>query len=200
MKEHKSISGKSRTRNWSFIVYPESAPGNWREIIDDEHIQWIESPLHDKDIDADGEIKKPHWHILVLFDGVKEFNQIKELTDRLNSPIPQKAASSCGLVRYMIHLDNPEKHQYSRSEIIAHGGADIGDLLKPTSASRYALIAEMEDYILENGITEFCDLTNYAKHNRFDDWYPLLCDNCAYIIGQIIKSYRHKIQEQKNKD
>lgn len=36
-------------RDWAFIVYPESAPENWREILDDTHIRWIESPLHDKD-------------------------------------------------------------------------------------------------------------------------------------------------------
>ena len=34
-----------RTRNWNVIVYPESAPENWRQIIDDLHIEWAESPL-----------------------------------------------------------------------------------------------------------------------------------------------------------
>src|SRR5699024_11179639 len=52
-----------RTRNWTFVVYPESAPEDWREIIDDLHVPWIESPLHDKDVNPDGEIKKPHWHV-----------------------------------------------------------------------------------------------------------------------------------------
>lgn len=37
-------------RDWTFIVYPESAPENWREILDETHLRWIESPLHDKDI------------------------------------------------------------------------------------------------------------------------------------------------------
>ncbi|MGQ7458465.1 Rep family protein, partial [Streptococcus suis] len=51
-------------RDWTFIVYPESAPSNWREILDETHMRWVEFPLHDKDVNADGEIKKPHWHIL----------------------------------------------------------------------------------------------------------------------------------------
>ena len=42
-------------RDWTFVVYPESAPSNWRELLDDTHLRWIESPLHDKDLDADGE-------------------------------------------------------------------------------------------------------------------------------------------------
>ena len=38
-------------RDWTFVVYPESAPSNWRELLDDTHLRWIESPLHDKDLD-----------------------------------------------------------------------------------------------------------------------------------------------------
>jgi hypothetical protein len=196
MSEKKS--NVKRAVSWSFIVYPESAPKNWRDIIDDEHIAWIESPLHDKDIDGDGEVKKPHWHILVMYDSLKSFEQVQELTNKVCAPIPQRTASARGLVRYMIHLDNPEKHQYSRSEIIAHGGADIADLLKPTSSSRYQLIAEMQEYIITNGITEFCDLSVYAAVNRPDDWFPLLCDNSAYYMGQVIKSMRHKLQKREN--
>lgn len=36
-------------RDWAFVVYPESAPENWREILDETRMRWIESPLHDKD-------------------------------------------------------------------------------------------------------------------------------------------------------
>ena len=84
-----------RTRNWTCVVYPESAPNNWRDFIDELHIEWVESPLHDRDFNADGEPKKPHWHVILLYDCVKTFEQVKGLTDKLNAPIPQK----CGGVK-----------------------------------------------------------------------------------------------------
>ena len=189
--------GHDRTRNWSFIVYPESAPNNWRDMLDDGHLQWIESPLHDKDTDGDGEIKKPHWHILVLYDGVKSYEQVKELTDKINAPIPQKAASARGLVRYMVHMDNPEKFQYNKSLIIGHGGADVTEYLKPTSSSRYQLIGEMMDFVRDSEITEISELHDYARVKRFDDWFPLLCDNSGYIMEQYIKSRRHAFYADK---
>lgn len=193
MSERKSSSTKDdRTRNWTFVAYPESAPQNWRDILDDEHIQWIESPLHDKDINADGEAKKPHWHILVMFEGKKSFEQVKELTEKIHATIPQKCASAKGLVRYMAHLDNPEKVQYDRGSIIGHGGADVSEYLKPTSSSRYQLISEMRQWINETDCVEFCDLFDYAAENHFDDWFPLLCDNSAYIMGEFIKSRRNR--------
>ncbi len=107
----------TRTRNWSFIIYPESAPSNWRTILDDMHLEWIESPLHDKDINGNGEQKKAHIHILILFGGVKAYEQVKEITDKLGQPIPERVHNVKSLVRYMAHLDNPEKAQYSINDI-----------------------------------------------------------------------------------
>lgn len=79
----------NRTRNWTFVVYPESAPDNWREIIDEYHTPWIESPLHDKDVNPDGEIKKAHWHVMMMFPTNKSYDQIREITMKLRSPNPQ---------------------------------------------------------------------------------------------------------------
>lgn len=183
-----------RIRNWTFVLYPESAPVDWRDILDEEHIAWIESPLHDQDINADGEPKKPHWHILLLYEGKKSYEQIKEITDKLNATIPQKAASVKGLVRYMAHLDNPEKVQYDRTAIIGHGGADVAEYLRPTSSSRYQLIAEMMDFVKEQNIFEMEDLLYYARTERFDDWFPLLCDNSAYIMSALLKSRRNRAE------
>lgn len=192
-KQKSQVSG--RTRSWTFVLYPESAPENWRDILDEEHIQWIESPLHDKDKNADGSMKKPHWHILLMYESVKTYEQVKEVTDKLMATIPQKCNGSKGLVRYMAHLDNPEKFQYSISEIIGHGGADVAELLKPTSSDRYNLIREMSQFIRDNDIVEYEDLWYYAMENRYDDWFPLLCDNSSYAIGCLLKSRRHRLQQ-----
>lgn len=193
MSEKKS-RGSDRTRNWSCIVYPESAPKNWRELLDDMHIEWIESPLHDKDLNATNEPKKPHWHLLLLFGGVKSYEQVKEITDSINAPIPQRVHNAKAMVRYMAHLDNPDKAQYSTADIVAHGGADVAELLRPCSSERYTLISEMCCWIKENKVTEFQDLMDYAMSYRFDDWLPLLCDNSAYVVGQYIKSQRHRTE------
>lgn len=180
-----------RTRNWTFVVYPESAPQNWREIIEDVHVPWVESPLHDKDVNPDGEIKKAHWHVMVMFSSNKTYEQIREITLKLASPNPQKVANAKGMVRYFAHMDNPEKFQYSKNEIIAHSGAEIDTYLSATKAERYELIREMMNFINENKIIEMKDILDYSMRERFDDWFPLLCDNSAYIIDSYIKSNRH---------
>lgn len=192
MGNKSSGNKETRTRNWTVIVYPESAPEHWRDILDDEHLEWIESPLHDKDINADGTEKKPHWHVLLMFGGVKTYEQVKEVTDKLNAPIPTRCHNAKALVRYMAHLDNPDKAQYKVSDIKSHGGVDLSEMLRPSSSERYTLIADMIKFIKENDVIEFQDLMDYAVHNEFDTWFPLLCDNSAFVIGQYIKSQRHR--------
>ena len=192
-------ASESRTRVWTAVVYPESAPKNWRALLDDYHIAWCESPLHNKDVDeGTGELKKPHWHILLSFEGVKTFEQVCEILEPVGCPIPQRVHSAVGAVRYFAHLDNPDKHQYSVSDIIGHSGFDVAAALQPTASKRYDMIAEMIGFIKEQHVTELQDLMDYAMVNRRDDWFPLLCDNSAYIVGQYIKSQRCRMTAENN--
>lgn len=183
---------ETRTRNWTIIIYPESAPTNWRDLLDDEHIEWVESPLHDKDINPTGEKKKAHYHVLLMFGGVKSYDQVLEFVKPLNCPIPTRCHNAKSLVRYMCHLDNPDKFQYKLSDIIPHGGVDIAELLRPSSSERYCIIKDMLEFIKENNINEFQDLIDYSFSYHFDDWFPLLCDNSAFVIVNYLKSCRHR--------
>lgn len=207
MSEKKAIDKSNkdiRTRNWLFILYPESAPSEWRDIIEENHIQWIESPLHDKDtytaLDENknldnkaGSLKKPHIHIMLLFEGVKSYEQVKAITDSVNGSFPVVCHSARGQARYFAHMDNPEKAQYSPSEIIGHGGIDVLEMLNTMSSSeRYKYIGEMIQFIKDNEVMEFQDILDYALSCQRDTWFPLLCDNSAYVVGLYIKSQRHR--------
>lgn len=190
--DDKQASKDTRTRIWTCVVYPDSVPENWIDIINDMHLEWVCSPLHDLDKNATGEVKKAHWHILFLFAGKKSYEQIKDITDKLNAPIPERCHNAKAMVRYMAHLDNPDKAQYLVGDIKAYGGVDLADLLRPSSSERYTIIGEMVSYVRGNRITEFQDLVDYAMENESDRWFPLLCDNSAYMVGQYIRSQRHR--------
>lgn len=191
----KKTRGHDRTRVWTAIVYPESAPDGWRELLDEHHIEWAESPLHEFDVNPTGEIKKSHWHIVLCFEGPKSYEQVHDILAPLNCPAPQRCHALKGAVRYFAHLDNPEKFQYDPLTIVGHGGFDVAAALSPTSGQRYDLIAEMTEYIRQERISEFQDLFDYAAANRRQDWFPLLCDNSAYVVGLYLKSVRHRSED-----
>lgn len=188
---------ETRCRSWAVIVYPESAPENWRSILDDLQIEWVESPLHEFDVtESTGEAKKPHWHLVLAFSQVKSFDQICEMIKPLNCPIPQRCHNLKAAVRYMAHLDHPDKHQYSINDIVSHGGADLASYLKPSASERYTMIKDMCEYVREHNIIEFHALMDYAMVEHFDDWFPALCDNSAYVVNQYIKSNRQRNQDE----
>lgn len=184
----------NRSRGFAFIVYPDSAPEHWREIIDEHHIQWAESPLHCFDTNETGEVKKPHWHVIIYFETLKSIDQIKKIIEPLNCSIPIMLNSVRGMIRYFAHLDNPEKHQYPVDQIVGHGGMDVQDLLRVSASARYKIIIDMTNWVRENDITEFSELFDYAACCHAEDWIPLLCDNSAYIVGQYIKSNRERVR------
>lgn len=183
-----------RKCNWTFILYPESAPVNWISILNGMHLQFIVSPLHDKDIEegTTDKLKKAHYHVLLKFPTKKSFEQIREIVTKLNCPpIPEAVDNFQSMVRYLCHLDDPDKYQYSTSEIQSFGGLDAEEYLAPLSTMRRMYIRQMIDFIEENDIIEFRDLLWYARRYRNDDWFNLITDNCTFLMNTYIKSRRN---------
>ncbi|MGQ7458466.1 Rep family protein, partial [Streptococcus suis] len=96
-----------------------------------------------------GEINQPHWHILLSSDGPITESAVKKILEPLTTPIPTKVGSAKGLVRYMAHLDNPEKYQYSVDEIIGHNGADVASYLELTMTNKVAVMKNRVRVIYE---------------------------------------------------
>ena len=49
-KSEVSSQDDQRSTTWTFLVYPDSAPNDWIDILKGLHVPFILSPLHDKDI------------------------------------------------------------------------------------------------------------------------------------------------------
>lgn len=189
----------ARTRNWTVCIYPDSLPSDWKAQLQSKNIEYVLSPLHDADKNGDETEKKKHWHLLMLFGGVKSYNQVYDFTRFLNCPAPQKVHSVKAIVRYFIHLDHPDKHQYKQTDLECYGGVDIDEFFRANASERYDLIAEMIDYIRENNITEFTTLVDVARMHRKEDWFPLLCDSSTIFISKYIQSNRHQYAESRLK-
>lgn len=182
------IKTDKRGRNWWFVVYPDSLPENWLALLDDYHVPCFVSPLHDKDVNADGETKKPHYHVIMMFDGNKSYEQIREISQGVfGGAIPQRIDHLRGAVRYLIHMDNPEKYQYNVHDIISLGCADLDSAMQKSSTVRHYDLAEMRKYIREHDIYSFAAFYDYCdEHNS--DWASMLDDNCTMCISAYIKS------------
>lgn len=157
----------NRARSWTIVVYPgDSLPDNWQDILDELSVPWCASPLHDRDLNADGTPKKAHRHIVLSFEGKKSYEQVEAIAERLGAPIPKRIHSVRAMVRYCLHLDNPDKAQYSRADLLSGCGFDVEDALKLSASETESIVSDIEDYILEKHANEYVSvLRNLKKYH-----------------------------------
>lgn len=146
-------------RHWAFVMYPESMPDDWKDIIINSGLQCAISPLHDKDFNPDGEIKKEHYHVIVSYDtGTTTKNNVEEFCKLLNATIPIKLESVRGMYRYHLHLDNPEKFQYDDRDRTLLNGFDANAVNELTRTEVNKLVRQILTFVIDNDIIEYSDL------------------------------------------
>ena len=110
------------SRSWGLIL-----PSEWTETFDIiEKVKNIAPRyyfiLHDKDYDIEtGELKKAHYHVLFTFTSARRlptvFNYFSEFSDKLKDNSFERINNIIGAKRYLVHIDNPEKHQYKPDQV-----------------------------------------------------------------------------------
>lgn len=197
-----------KNRYWSFVYYPEIATVRdyelgqahtltvLRNYLESTNIKYAISPLHDKDINPDGEPKKKHYHVLMAWDGPTTFKRASEVLGSVaaNGHI-ESVLSARGYYRYLTHQDNPEKFQYSQEDILTGNGFNPAELMSETDKKmllkKVCEIAEehqiksirrMSKYLLKEGLlaewSVFSSNANFFK-GYFASWYDEEC-----VIGK----------------
>ena len=148
-----------KARYWAFVLYLESAPENWKEILQLKGIPFCISPYHDKDLNADYTPKKPHYHIILCFKGPTTYNNVKSITDELNQPIPISLQMVGGYYKYLTHKENPEKYQYNEEDIQTFNGFRIDDY-EDLTYSQVKDIIKIIDYLIKNDLDIELDIAS----------------------------------------
>lgn len=176
----------TRTRNFATIIYLDSASSNWQDILSNMKIPIFISPYHNKDINPDGEEKKGHYHVMFMYDSVKSLAQAVENVKLINGVGCEIINSTRGYARYLCHLDNPEKYQYSIDDVKSLCGADYHGIISLVT-DKYQIIGEMQDFCDKYNVTSFYLLAKYARKNN-SNWYRSLCDNSSFYMKEYLKS------------
>ena len=180
-----------KKRNWALIAYPDSLPDDWLQILADTGLQVAISPLHDSDLNPDGEPKKAHYHLILCYPGPQTYNAVKTLADSLHCPIPKPLESIRGAYRYFTHLDNPEKFQYDASLIQCLNGFSILDYVELTKSEVLRIKQDLQGFIRAQNIFEYSDLMDTLQDSGNSDYYDVASSN-TYFFEKYITSRRNK--------
>ena len=187
-----------KERYWTFIMYPQSMPKDWKEYLQQTGLKIAISPLHNKDKNADETQKKEHYHILLCFSGPTTYTRVEKITKYLNATIPKRVMSVKGIIRYFTHKDNPEKEQYNEEDIISINGMDIKDYDGLTQTRIEYLKKEIVKYIRQNKIYDYSVLYDKMLDEQNLECCEVISKNTIFF-NTYLKSKKWIKEEFKNK-
>lgn len=197
-KQEKNFKhARTKKRYWTFVLYPESAPDDWKDILQRTGLEIAISPLHDKDKDPNDESKKPHYHIILCYNNTTTGNAVKVLTDELGQPIPLPVDSVRGLYRYFTHKDNPEKFQYNEQDIVVLNGFNILDYANLSSSDKTKIKLELTKFIKESGLFEYSDFMDEVISLDKPDYFYIASTNTVYF-NAYLTSVRNKVNNEES--
>lgn len=186
MKQKKK---EQRSNKWTFLIYQESAPEDYLNLLEELHVPFILSPWHDKDVNrTTGEFKKPHKHGVFFFESLKSYSQVSELiSDKLNSPEHVEVVMSPkGMYDYFTHAENPEKTPYNIEDIESGAGFELDKFLAENNED---LLKQVYEVMRDSGIKEFADFTDLIAKQFPDLLYFVFSKSYFFKIYLDSKRY-----------
>jgi hypothetical protein len=173
--------GLRRDRKFEIILYPDSDVYDC-DVVIQRAISYFSAwayCLHYGDTTDDGELKKAHIHFLgKLSDPIEPSLVCKDLSLPVNAIANVKSwKAAC---RYLIHLDSPDKFQYSPDDVVTSFPILAFFSLPDEDQARRII-----EYISQSGCTKVSDLTLWALNNGcysglrrgFAIWNQILREN-----------------------
>lgn len=172
----------SKSRAFTGLVYPDSAPEDWQDVLRESLGMWLISPLHEPDPVEDVETgavktKKPHYHVM-YFHGApitpKAGRSIFETWPWVVTPPKAEffqVSSVRNLARYFVHLDQPEKQQWAErpEEVLeALNGFPLDLERELTGKDRRELKKQAFAFVQDRSITEYSEFIDALM--ALGDW------------------------------
>lgn len=166
------MNSKQKARYFTFLLYPESIPSDWKDKLELIGVPLAISPLHDKDkSDIAGQtFKKAHYHVIYVAKNPVTAESVRlkikrVLGDKSIALVQIVSTSMENMYLYLTHESKDaiakNKHVYLKKDIVLLNNFDI---------ERYiTLDAEEKDFILDvvcNLIDEHA-LANVLELKRF---------------------------------
>lgn len=175
-----------KSRNWEVIVYFENYSLEIESVLEKNCEKWFVSPVHDKDVDNLGKIKKAHFHVLCFFDCVTTASSVADLFKgfKVSTANVQRVGSRVHALEYLIHKNAPDKAQYLAADV--HSNCNyLEELAKTVDDDTDAIVIDIVSYIKKNHCSDFPKLVMSCP---FSDWVPVLA-NKAYFFNLLCRSF-----------
>lgn len=190
-------STKSKSRLFCLLLYPEENNAHQEALNCLFKYYNVLAICHNQDVylydefdengnlkHSSGELKKPHYHIMIQFQNARYISGVAKELD-IEEHLIQKCSSFESYVLYMVHRDEPLKHQYVVSDLKGNLIDKAVRILEcpPTKEEQFFLI---QDWILSH---------RDAKYYQLGDW--VVSHGCFDIFMRYQSYFKEVFYEQK---
>ena len=166
-----------KSYSWAFMLYPESAPPDWINILRDSY-RWIAvSPCHDRDIftvedeaagkGKAGDLKKPHYHIQVFFNNSTTSTVAEEISESVNGTFCI-AVDAWNYFGYLDHDHVTGKAKYRHEDIQLLNGFTEADIRVMSAEEQRKMKLKVISFIKESYIYEYSDFLDGLISNDLE--------------------------------
>lgn len=178
------MNSSGRSRSFTFVFYPDEE--NFLDIMSSVINEDTAFILHDKDTNENGDLKKPHYHVVVKFKEAKTCSSVAKIFHLYNSEgkLAENRVDICtkgkkdfkGALRYLTHANTPDKFQYPISDVQGSLKDTVKALVSSGSTTEsnlsviFNFILNSDAYLDSMIISKFC-LENNCLSTFSSKWY-----------------------------
>lgn len=190
----------NKSKYFCCVLYPDSTTYDVDKIIKslaEEHLTFFVSPIHDRDLEDDGSLKKAHYHLLLAYSSATTLNNIRGWFKACGMPESELhsvrvCASGVGYFRYLTHKDNPEKVQYNDNDIRLFNDSDeLFKKFSKTASEKINDLVRIFQIVDDLNTISFHSLIQYLMLNE-RDLFKMLTSSSALAI--CVKEYQRSLE------
>lgn len=190
----------NKSKYFCCVLYPDSSTYDVDKVINslaEEHLTFALSPIHDRDLEDDGSLKKGHYHLLLAYSSATTLNNIRGWFKACGMPESELhsvrvCASGVGYFRYLTHKDNPEKAQYDDKDIrVFNDSNELFKKFSKTASEKIDDLVRIFQIVDELNTISFHFLIQYLMLNE-RDLFKMLTSSSALAI--CVKEYQRSLE------
>lgn len=204
----KERSRSRRGRFFSLVTYARESDIEKVMLIHQEQVRYWCYILHDHDCKEDGELKEPHYHVLLDIYNANSESGIKkwfawcadENGSRVNTLV-ELGEDRKYLCDYLTHANDKEKYQYDEKDICRYGDMLLISGVKPRNDEQNALNI-IDDMLL--GASYYELVRHYGREfiinaSRYEDMIARMINDYS-LPDYLSRDQKNKIYYKYRKD
>lgn len=186
---------KDKARYFTFLLYPESIPADWKQRLELIGVPIAISPLHDKDkSSAKGQIyKKAHYHVIyvaknpVTADSVRKRIQ-RALGVQSVAKVQIVVQSMDNIYLYLTHESKDavekKKHKYSKHDIALLNNFDIDRYITLDAEDKDDMLNDVCDLIDDHNLANMRELRRFLKAHGSEYGMPSI-----KVVNSVLRAH-----------